>query len=88
MQGDWNTKVGKDAHENCLGICGPFCSDATDERGLGLMRLATFKDLVLKNTFGHHEVLRVGPGIAQTDNTIVRLITFNDEALSISSEHC
>ena len=34
VQGDWNAKVGKDAYENWNGICGPFCKDDTNERGL------------------------------------------------------
>ena len=34
VQGIWNAKVGKDASENWQGICGPFCNDDTNERGL------------------------------------------------------
>ena len=34
VQGDWNVKVGKDACGNWRGICGSFCNDDTDERGL------------------------------------------------------
>ena len=47
MQGGWNAKVGKDACGNWLGICGPFCNDDTNERGLRLLEFATFNDLVL-----------------------------------------
>ena len=32
VQGDWNAKVGKDVCENWQGICGPFCSDKTNDR--------------------------------------------------------
>ena len=56
MQGDWNAKVGKDACGNWQGICGPFCNDDTNERGL--LEFATFNDLVLANTFGHHKASR------------------------------
>ena len=57
VQGDWNAKVGKDACGNWQGICGPFCSDDTNERGLRLLGFATFNDLVLANTFDHHKFL-------------------------------
>ena len=58
VQGDKSTKVGNDAHENWQSICGPFCYEETNERGLGLQELATFNDLVLANTFGHHKTSR------------------------------
>ena len=57
-QRGWNTKVGKDACGNWQGICGPFCNDDTNERGLRLLEFATFNDLVLANTFGHHKASR------------------------------
>ena len=52
VQGDWKAKVGRDACGNWQGICGPFCNDDTNERGLRLLEFATFNDLVLANTFG------------------------------------
>ena len=52
VQGDWNAKVGRDA---CDFSCGPFCND-TNERGLRLLEFASFNDLVLANTFGHHKL--------------------------------
>ena len=58
VQGDWNAKVGRDACRNWQGICGPFCNDDTNERGLRLLEFATFNDLVLANTFGHHKASR------------------------------
>ena len=58
VQGDWNAKVGRNACGNWQGICGPFCNDDTDERGLRLLEFATFNDLVLANTFGHHKASR------------------------------
>ena len=51
VQGDWNAKVGRDACGNWQGICGPFCNDDTNERGLKLLEFATFNDLVLANNF-------------------------------------
>ena len=75
VQGDWNAKVGRDACGNWQGICGPFCNDDTNGRGLGLLELATFNDFVLANTFGHHKASKDEPGIAQMDNTTTRLIT-------------
>ena len=36
----------------------PFCNDDTNERGLRLLEFATFNDLVLANTFGHHKASR------------------------------
>ena len=54
----WNAKMGKDACGNWQGICGPFCDDDTNERGLRLLEFATFNDLVLANTFGHHKASR------------------------------
>ena len=58
VQEDWNAKVGRDACGNWQGICGPFCDDDTNERGLRLLEFATFNDLVLANTFGHHKASR------------------------------
>ena len=58
IQGDWNAEVGKDACENRQEICGPSCNDDTNERGLRLLEFATFDDLVLANTFGHHKASR------------------------------
>ena len=46
VQGDWNAAVGKDVCGNWQGICGPFCNDDTNERGLRLLEFATFNDLV------------------------------------------
>ena len=44
--------------KNGKGICGSFCNDDTNERGLRLPEFATFNDLVLANTFGHHKASR------------------------------
>ena len=41
-KGDWNAKVGRGACGNWRGICGPFCNNDTNERGLRLLEFATF----------------------------------------------
>ena len=84
MQEDWNATVGRDACRNWQGICGPFCNDDRNERGLRLLEFATFNDLVLAKA-KHPED---GSGITQMDNTTTRLITFYEEALPIKSERC
>ena len=43
---------------NWQSICEPFCNDDTNERGLRLLGFASFNDLVLANTFGHHKASR------------------------------
>ena len=58
VQGDWKAKVGRDVCGNWEGIYGPFCNDDTKERGLRLLEFATFNDLVLAITFGHHKASR------------------------------
>ena len=58
VQGHWNAKVGRDACGNWHSICGPFCNDDTNERGLRLMEFANFNNLVLVNTIGHHKASR------------------------------
>ena len=77
--GEWDAKVGKDAYENWQGINGPFYSDDTCERELRLLEFATFNNLVLSNTFGHHKASRRwtwhsrnGQHHDQTDYILVR----------------
>ena len=41
VQGEWNAKVDEDVLENWQGICGLFCNDDTNERGLRLLEFAT-----------------------------------------------
>ena len=50
--------MGRDACGNWQDICGPFCNVDTSERGRKLLEFATFNDLVLANTFGHHKASR------------------------------
>ena len=53
--GDWNAKVVRDACGNWQGICWPFCNDGTNKRGIRLLEFATFNDLMLASTSGHHK---------------------------------
>ena len=76
VQGDWNAKVGRDACGNWPGICGPFCNDDTNERGLRLLEFATFNALVLRTHLVITKHPEDGHGIAQMDNTTTTLITF------------
>ena len=57
MQGDWNAKVGRDACGTDKAFVNPSAMD-TNERGLRLLEFATFNDLVLANTLGHHKASR------------------------------
>ena len=58
VQGNWNAKVGKNTCGNWQGTCGLFCNDDTNESGQRLLESATFNDLELANTFGHHKASR------------------------------
>ena len=80
QEGDWNAKVGKDACGNWQGICGPFCNNDTNERGLRLLEFWSLPPLTI---FCWRTLLVItkhpeddGPDIAQTNNTTARLITF------------
>ena len=58
VQGDWNSKIGKDAYENWKDTIGISCNDSTNERGLRLLEFANFNNLVAANTLGHHKKSR------------------------------
>ncbi|XP_035828272.1 craniofacial development protein 2-like [Aplysia californica] len=58
VQGDWNTKVGKDAYKNWKGTCGQHCNSESNERGLRLQEFASYNNLVLTDTFGQHKASR------------------------------
>ena len=71
--------MGRDACASWQGICGPFCNDDTNERGLRLLEFATFDDFVLANIFGHHKASRrwtwhspYGQHHSQIDYSLVR----------------
>ena len=55
VQGDWNAQVGGDAQADWGGVYGPYCHAETNERGLRLLEIATFNNLVLANTLGPHK---------------------------------
>ena len=76
MQGDWDAKMGRDACGNWQGICGPFCNDDTNEKGLRLLELSTFMILCWQTLLVITKHPEDGLGIAQMDNTIARLIIF------------
>ena len=75
VQGEWNAKVGKDAYENWQGICGPFCNDDTNKRGLRHLEFATLTILCWRTLLVITKHPEDGPGVAQMDDT-TRLITF------------
>ena len=58
VQGDWNSKIGKDACQNWSGICGTASNDSTNERGFRLLDFANYNNLVVANTLGHHKKSR------------------------------
>ena len=76
VQRDWNAKVGRDACGHWQGICGPFCNDDTNERGLRLLEFATLTILWWQTHLVIARHSEDGHGIAQMDNTTTRLITF------------
>ena len=59
VQGDWNAKVGEDAQEDWGEVCGHSCSPETNDRGLKLLDVATYNNLVLANTLGNHKPSRM-----------------------------
>ena len=58
VQGDWIAKVGRNACGNWQGICGPFCNDDTNERGLRLL-FATFNDLVGEHIWSSQSIQKM-----------------------------
>ncbi|KAI0225359.1 hypothetical protein LSAT2_023805 [Lamellibrachia satsuma] len=56
--GDWNAKVGKDAHTNWQDICRHFCNVETNERGHRFLEFVMYNELTLINTFGPHKTSR------------------------------
>ena len=61
VQGDWNAKVRKAAQPDWEDVCGPYCNDGINERGLGLLEYATFINLLLINSLGPHKPARRWP---------------------------
>ena len=48
----------EDAQEDWGVVCGPSCNPETNDRGLKLLDLATYNNLVLANTLGNHKPSR------------------------------
>ena len=69
-------KVGEDACGNWQGICGPFCSDDTNERRLRLLEFAILTILYWQTVLAITKHPEDGPGIAQIYKPTTRLITF------------
>ena len=58
VQGDWNAKIGADAHRDWAGVCGPYANTETNERGERLLEFASSNGLVITNTFAPHKKSR------------------------------
>ena len=54
VQGNWNTKVGKDACKNWKNTGGLYSNIDTNERAFRQLELANLNDLKLVNIFGPH----------------------------------
>lgn len=58
IQGDWNAKVGPDAHNQWAGTAGRFGIGDTNDRGLRLLEFASSHSLTLANTLFPHKTSR------------------------------
>ena len=58
VQGDWNTKVGRDAQADWGDVCGHYCNAETNERGLRLLEFAICNILLLTNNLVPHKPSR------------------------------
>ena len=58
IQGDWNAKVGPDAHTDWAGNVGKFGWGETNDRGIRLLEFARFNNFVLANTLFDHKASR------------------------------
>ena len=52
MQGDWNSKVGVNAHKVWEGTCGTNCNPITNDRCLRLLEFASSNELIIANIYG------------------------------------
>ena len=75
VQGDWNAKVGEDAHEDWGEVCGLFCNPETNDRALKLLDFATYNKLVLANTLGNYKPSRRWTCTTQMEHITTRLTT-------------
>ena len=69
VQGDWKAKVGRDACRNWQGICGPFCNDDTNERGLRLLEFSALTILCWQTPLVITKHPEDGPGMTQMAKT-------------------
>ena len=51
-------KIGEDASKNWKGKFGQYCNPGSNERGLRLLKFASYNDLKVVNTFGQHKPSR------------------------------
>ena len=58
IQGDWNAKIGPDAHQNWTETVGKHGLGDTNERGLRLLEFPEMNHLVVANTLHPHKVSR------------------------------
>ena len=58
VQGDWNTKVGKDTWIEWKNTCRICCNEKSNESSLRLLEFANNNNLILANTFGPHKASR------------------------------
>ena len=58
VMGDWNARVGPDAHEEWPGTAGEFGLGSTNERGLRLLEFAKLHNMVIANTKYKHKKSR------------------------------
>ena len=56
--GDWNAKIGTNAHENWPAVAGKFGLDGTNVRGARLLEFAEMNDFVIANTLHPHKESR------------------------------
>jgi len=75
FQGDWNTKVGKDAQRTWKGTTGGFGWGDTNDRRFRLLVYSRYRSLVLANTLHAHKASRIitwhapnGVDYSQIDN--------------------
>jgi len=52
VQGGWDAKVGTDGLKNWSTLCGLSCNAITNERGLRLLDLASYNNLILAINLG------------------------------------
>ena len=54
-QGDWNAKIGIEAHKDWAGVCGPYANTTTQKRGEQHLEFASANGLVVTSTLAPHK---------------------------------